>query len=103
MKIKIFNSSLEKFIQSLDSETIAKVTHTIELLEKFGNSLSMPHSKKIAEEIFELRIHGNKKVRILYAFYNKEAILLHGFVKKTAKIPKKEIKIATNRQKNIAL
>ena len=72
MKIKIFNSSLEKFIQSLDSETIAKVTHTIELLEKFGNSLSMPHSKKIAEEIFELRIHGNKKSGYYMHFITKK-------------------------------
>lgn len=97
MKIEIFNDSVEKFIQSLEKNTVAKVIHTIELLEKFGNRLDFPHSKMISRGIFELRINGNQSVRIFYAFSKNKAVLLHGFVKKTPKIPKKEIDIATKR------
>ena len=97
MKIEIFNDSVEKFIQSLDKNTIARVIHTIELLEKFGNGLGMPHSKMVSRGIFELRIYGSQNVRIFYAFSKNKAILLHGFIKKTSKIPKKEIDTAIKR------
>ena len=94
MEIKIFNNAVEKFIQTLNKETIARVIHTIGLLEKFGNKLELPHSKMILRGIFELRIYGSQNVRIFYAFSKNKAILLHGFIKKTPRIPKKEIGIA---------
>jgi len=97
MEIKIFNDSVEKFIRSLEKNTIAKIIHTTELLEKFGNNLGLPHSKMVSRGIFELRINGSQNVRIFYAFSKNKAILLHGFIKKTSKIPKKEINIATKR------
>ena len=97
MKIEIFNDSVEKFIRSLEKDTIARVIHTIELLEKFGNKLGLPHSKMVSRGIFELRIHSSQNVRIFYAFSKNKAILLHGFIKKTSKIPKKEIDTAIKR------
>ena len=97
MKVEIFNYSVEKFIQTLNKETTARVIHTIELLEKFGNKLGLPHSKMVSRGIFELRIHSSQNVRIFYAFSKNKAILLHGFIKKTSKIPKKEINIAIKR------
>lgn len=100
MKIEIFNDSVEKFIQSLEKNTIAKVIHTTELLEKFGNTLGMPHSKMVSRGIFELRISGSQNIRIFYAFSKNKAILLHGFIKKTSKIPVKEIDLAIKRLNN---
>lgn len=97
MKIDIFNDAIEKFIQSLEKNTIAKVIHTIELLEKFGNKLELPHSKMVSGGIFELRIGGSQNVRIFYAFSGNKAVLLHGFIKKTPKIPNKEIGLAIKR------
>ncbi len=38
---------VEEFIKNLDSTTIAKVAHVIDLLEKHGPFVGMPHSKKI--------------------------------------------------------
>ena len=85
------DNSVEKFIASLEKATIAKVLRTIDLLEKFGHQLGLPHSKKIRGNIFELRIRGQQEVRIFYTFQKKEAVLLHGFIKKSQKIPKQEI------------
>ena len=85
---------IEKFIESLDDDTIVKVVRTIELLKTFGHDISMPYSKKITANIFELRIRGRQEVRIFYTFYKNSACLLHGFVKKTPKIPAKELKTA---------
>lgn len=99
MEVRIFDEALEKFIQSLEKQTIAKVLHTIELLETFGNRLAMPHSKKVAGGIFELRIRGSQEVRIFYTFHKGSAVLLHGFVKKSDKTPSGEIQTTTQKLK----
>ncbi|OHA63174.1 MAG: hypothetical protein A2842_00075 [Candidatus Wildermuthbacteria bacterium RIFCSPHIGHO2_01_FULL_48_25] len=99
MEVRIFDEALEEFIQSLEKQTIAKVLHTIELLETFGNRLTMPHSKKVAGGVFELRIRGSQEVRIFYAFHKNSAVLLHGFVKKSAKTPPREIRLAVQKLK----
>ncbi len=91
---------VEDFIKSLDMKSISRVARTIDLLKDQGNLLRMPHSKKITKNIFELRIKGIESIRMLYAFGAKEVIyLLHGFKKKTQKIPLREIKLAENRIK----
>lgn len=50
MYIQVFDSSLEKFISKLDKFTIAKILRTIDLLERFGRNLGLPHSKKVRVE-----------------------------------------------------
>lgn len=91
MEIRIFDSDLEKFIHSLEKPTIAKVLRVIDLLEMFGPHLGMPHAKKVANRLFELRIRGRQEVRIFYTFNKKFIILLRGFLKKSEKTPQKEI------------
>ena len=99
MKIQIFDVSLEKFIRGLQKPTIAKVLRTIDLLEKFGQKLGPPHAKKISARLFELRIPGKQEVRIFYSFHKSQIFLLHGFVKKSQKIPQKEIALGIQRLK----
>ena len=96
MEVKIFDDNLEKFIKSLEKPTIAKVLRIIDLLELFGNKLNMPHSKKVAVHLFELRVRGIQDVRILYAFNKGEVVLLHGFIKR-AVVFLKEIDIALSK------
>ncbi len=93
MEIRI-EADVEKFIGALQEATIAKVLRTIDLLEKFGHELKSPHTKKIRADLFELRIRGQQEVRIFYTFYKKEIVLLHGYVKKSQKIPKRELECA---------
>ena len=88
---------VEIFIKSLDESTIAKTIHSIDLLEKFGPLLRMPHVKKLTNNIYELRIKGKQEVRILFTFNKKEIILLHAFQKKTQKTPQKDIDTALKR------
>lgn len=90
---------VEKFIQSLAPPTIAKIMHTIELLERFGSFLGMPHSKKLTSGIYELRIRGREEIRILYTFRRRDIYLLHIFKKQSQKTPPKEINVASGRLK----
>ena len=97
MKVQFFDNTLENFISNLEKAAIAKVLRTIELLDQFGYELGMPHSKKVADKLFELRVRGQQEVRILYTFHQNTIILLHGFVKKSQSIPSKELKTAQNK------
>lgn len=89
-----FDYQVEKFVASLEKSTIAKVLRTIDLLERFGHQLGLPQSKKVKSNLFELRIHGQQAVRIFYTFKNGVVILLYGFIKKSQKIPKRELEQA---------
>ena len=82
---------VEAFIEKLTDKEVAKAIRTIELLEKFGNELGMPHSKHLDDGLLELRIRGKREVRIFYTFRHHTAILLHAFIKKTQKTPSKEL------------
>lgn len=97
MEIRNFDDSIEKFIESLEKQTIAKVFHAIGLLEEFGPRLGMPHGKKLDDSLFELRIRGIQEIRIFYTFHKSSIVLLHGFVKKSQKTPQKEIRTALQR------
>lgn len=94
MNIRFLDAQLEKFIHSLDETTIAKVLRTIDLLEMFGHKLTLPHSKKVQAQLFELRVRGKQEIRIFYVFHKDAVVLLHGFVKKSKRIPNKEIHTA---------
>ena len=100
--IILFESSrgekpVEELIKSLDEATIAKASQEIDLLEKHGPYLAMPHSRKLNNDLYELRIRGRREIRILYAFVKKDIYLLHTFKKKQQKTPRKEIETARKR------
>lgn len=94
MKVLFFDERLENFVQKLEAPILAKVLRTIDLLERYGPVLRMPHSKKIDDKMFELRIRGQQEIRIFYVFHGQAAILLHGFIKKSWHIPQKELRVA---------
>lgn len=89
---------VEEFIKSLTESTIAKVAHKIDLLEKHGAYLSMPHTKRLTPVLYELRIRGKVEIRIIYTFLQRNIYLLHAFQKKTQKTPTKEIETAQRRR-----
>ncbi|MEK7187764.1 MAG: type II toxin-antitoxin system RelE/ParE family toxin [Patescibacteria group bacterium] len=94
MNVKIFDAKVERFISTLDKEIMVRVLRTIDLLQVFGHKFSLPHSKKVSKHLFELRVRGQQEIRIFYAFYGGEAVLLHGFIKKSQRLPQKEMKVA---------
>ena len=68
----------------------------ITLLENNGPELRRPHSAKLDDKIFELRVQeGSNIFRVLYFFFvGKRIVMTHGFVKKTQKTPSSEIERA---------
>lgn len=84
------------FIENLPPKMIAKILKVVELLERNGPLVRMPYSEHLEDGIFEIRAkQGCDIVRVLYFFIaDKKIILANGFVKKTNKTPKREMKKA---------
>lgn len=93
------------FIEGLSPTAKSKVSNTLDLLTEYGIRLGPPHIKKVVgTELWELRILGGDSIRIFYiTISGRKFLLLHGFIKKIQKTPKKEIKIALGRLKEYKL
>ena len=67
---------------------------------QFGWPLGMPLVEKLAPYLWEVRskIPGGI-ARVLFTVDGDTMILLHGFIKKSQKIPKQELKVAKSRLK----
>jgi len=72
---------------------------------EFGANLGLPHTKLLEKGLFELRV--KEKEGIARVFFctkiGRKIIMLHSSIKKSQKTPKKEIKIAKSRMKEILL
>lgn len=97
--IEYFSEQAEQFVLDLPPGLKARYFRLADLLIEFGSNLGMPHTRSLSGGLFELRVKG--KEGIARAFYctlqGQRIVVLHGFIKKTQKIPKKELLIAQRR------
>ena len=93
----IFHPLARAFIRDLQEEQQGRTLRALSRLERFGPHVSAPHAKKITDGIWELRITGNIQVRLLYTFLRNQPHVLSGFIKKSNKIPPREIELAHQR------
>jgi len=76
---------------------VVKIFGLLQILDEVSIFMDSSKLKKVAKEIYELRIIGKISVRIFVAFWNNEVIILHAFIKKGQKIPKRELDLAIHR------
>ncbi len=91
-----------EYIGKLSSKETAKVFKYIDFLRDNKGVLDEPYSRYIKDKIRELRVDFSRnKHRIFYiTVIGKKIILLHSFLKKTAKTPKREINKALDNFKD---
>ena len=86
-----------------DKQTIWKISFVLDLIEQI-NIVPSKYFKKLkgTDNILEIRVQqGNNIFRILGFFDGKELVVLnHAFIKKSQKIPQKEIAVAEKRKRN---
>ena len=102
MEIRYYTKDIEKFILSLDKKSAANIARLILLLYKCGNEIKMPYSKSLGNGLFELRKIGKRQIRIIYCFYDGEAVILHIFEKKSNSISKKDLLLSQQRKDSLA-
>ncbi|MDF1795114.1 MAG: type II toxin-antitoxin system RelE/ParE family toxin [Coxiellaceae bacterium] len=100
------NKTVDKELDSLDSSFKAKFLHIAEMLESFGpDNVKEPYCKYLGDKLWEIRMKGRPGIaRAIYVTSKgKKIIVLHAFIKKTQKTPKKAIEIALARLKETKL
>jgi phage-related protein len=91
---------VKDFILGEGLKARAEIIHVFKILRKYNVMLGMPHVKKVDKSgLRELRIrHASDSYRIFFfAYICHQFILLHGFKKKTDRLPQNEIEIAVKR------
>ena len=83
----------EKSMRNKESRIqLNKIVAYFDMLQEKGTRIGEPVTKHLEGEIWELR---PLKHRFLYAYYdNNRFIILHQFIKKTKKLPKRELEQA---------
>jgi phage-related protein len=81
----------------------ARYVHLTERTLTFGPDLGMPHTRAMGKGLFELRMKSKEGIGRLF-FCNRPGrriMMLHAVVKKLAKTPAKELKIARERMREV--
>lgn len=103
-RIKL-SSQAERFIYSLPTTAIEKLTVSLERLSQEGR-LPAPYAEKVEgrDNLFEIRVKDGEQVRVFYAYAKGDDVwLLSGFIKKTQKTPPAEIRKALRIRKELGL
>ena len=91
------NEPVREWLKSLpasDRRTIGEDIKTVQ----FGWPLGMPLVRKMAKNLWEIRIHlADKIARVLFTVVDQNIVLLHGFIKKSQATPTEELDVAKRR------
>lgn len=85
---------VEKILHNFSKKERARIDKIVELFSDHGFRLNEVYLKKLNNQIWELR-PGN--IRLLFGVVDREAIIVHVFLKKTMKTPRREIELAQRR------
>ena len=99
-----YDERLEEWLDQLPPDIKARILRIMDMLLAYGpQNAREPYVKPVKghKKLFELRAKGKDGIaRVFYfTFSEQRIILLHGFIKKSAKTPAREIGTAVGRMK----
>lgn len=96
------NEPVREWLKKLAKEDKKAIGEDIKTVQ-FGWPIGMPVVKKIARDLWEIRSRIKDGIaRILFTVIDHDKlVLLHGFIKKTDKIPQNELELAQRRLKEL--
>ena len=69
---------------------------------QFGWPVGMPLVRKLQPNLWEVRVRlAGRLARVLFTVVANEAVLVHGFIKKSRKTPKDELGVAEARARQV--
>lgn len=102
--VKLLDERVQAELDELPDDMRARFRHIVKLIQDLGlHNIGEPHVKHIEADLWEMRMTGRDGIsRALYvAERNSTIVVLRVFVKKTQKTPRREIKTALQRRREI--
>jgi len=94
------NEPVREWLKSLVAGDRKVIGENIKDVE-FSWPIGMPLVRSLGDELWEVRssLPYGRIARVLFCVAQKHMVLLHGFIKKTRKTPKRDIESALKRRK----
>jgi phage-related protein len=98
-----FYDGVDDSIVDMPPKIQARMLRLLELMQEHGANLGAPHTSPMGDGLFEIRAKAKEGIgRALFCYMKGERVyILHAFVKKTQKTPKKELDLAIARMKEV--
>ncbi|MBU6224836.1 MAG: type II toxin-antitoxin system RelE/ParE family toxin [Burkholderiales bacterium] len=102
-QLLFFNASVQADIQDWPTQIFASFVRIAEQMEVSGPNLGLPYTKAMGGGLFEIRARGLEGIdRAFFCCVKDQKILvLHGFIKKTQTTPRRELRLAIKRMKEV--
>ncbi len=102
-RVTFYSAALEEEVLQLPAGFLARFLRYAERLETYGPDRGMPHTRAMGGGLFELRLKAAEGiVRVFYCtLVGRRIVMLHQFIKKSQKTPRKEPEIAKRRMKEV--
>ncbi|MFZ4803531.1 MAG: type II toxin-antitoxin system RelE/ParE family toxin [Synechococcus lacustris] len=102
-RVEYYSPRVREEIEAWPIDLLARCDELLDLLEDHGPQLRAPHSKAMGDGLFELRPKSRSGIgRAFYCYCSGKVItILHAFVKKTQKTPKRELVLALQRLREV--
>ncbi|MDA8431239.1 MAG: type II toxin-antitoxin system RelE/ParE family toxin [Geobacteraceae bacterium] len=101
--LSYYNETVEAELDSWPVGLCARFRALSVRMEEYGPNLGMPHTRALGDGLFEIRAKAEEGIgRVFFCtMVGRKIIILHSFIKKTDKTPKRELDIALTRQKEV--
>lgn len=101
--IEYYDDAVAEEILALPDTLAARYVVLTRRIVAVGPNLGAPHTDAFGDGLFELRLKGQEGIaRVFFcALVGRRVMMLHSFIKKTQKTPKREIEIARKRMKEV--
>lgn len=102
-QVQYFNERVQQEIESWPVGIYADFLRLVQMMERHGADLRMPHSRAMGQGLFELRCRGAEGIgRVFYCtMVGREIVVLHSFIKKTQETPERELATARKRLREV--
>lgn len=103
-RVTFYSAALQTELVQLPAGFVARFLRYAERMELYGPDLGMPHTRAIGDGLFELRLKAAEGIaRVFYCtLVGRRIVMLHQFIKKSEKTPRRELDIARKRMKEVA-
>jgi phage-related protein len=102
-QLLFFNASVQADIQDWTKQVFASFVRIAEQIEVSGPNLGLTYTKAIGSGLFEIRARGSEGIgRAFFCRMREQKIMiLHGFIKKSQTTPRRELRLAIKRMKEV--